>query len=92
MIYGGKCVISNRFMCESLYVLYSFSLIPLNFDSNTENGICGMIFSLISSGYRGGGGKSHVRYNHGISSILSEKTIIIIIVKTLSLYQLLIFY
>ena len=64
-------MISNRLSVESLYVLYSFSTSPLNLLRMPKSGTCGMMFSLISSGYSGGAGRSQVKYMNVVSSIRS---------------------
>lgn len=70
---GGNLVTSNLFIFESLYVLYSFSLVPLNLARILNNGTWGIMFSVNSSLNNGGGGKSRVKYKKVVSSTFSEK-------------------
>merc|ERR1719433_973990 len=68
MMNCGSRTSSNFLRKLSLYVLYSFSVCPLNLDRMVYRDTCGIMFSWNSSLKRGGGGSSEVRKRNGDSS------------------------
>ena len=68
IMYGGNRVMENFLRKLSLYVLYSFSVCPLNFSRTLNSETWGIMFSKCSSLNSGGGGSSTVRYKNGDSS------------------------